>query len=80
MMWEVYRNPYLEVRVRSGNSADLSDAVAMEDADQVSLGQDLSTLSSVSDGHRYIQYHLTLVNELSVPGGPIVSAVVINRE
>jgi hypothetical protein len=80
MDWEVYGQPYLEIRVRSGDAADLSDAVAIGDAAIVTRGQDLSTLSSVSDGHRYIQYQLTLVNDPALPGGPVVTAVVINRE
>lgn len=50
------------VKVRSGNNADLSDAVAWESLDQTieNAITPLSSLPGVANGTRYFQYHITL--------------------
>ena len=76
--WESYGGPGVLVRVRTGTEADLADATAFEDTPVVTRGQELSAVSSVTDGHPYIQYQITFLNEGSV--APSLAAIVINRE
>lgn len=64
----------LSVRVRTGNTSDLSDAVKSNIADcaAVTLGQDMSNNECVRDGDRYGQYHLTLATSNPNSATPVV--------
>ncbi len=48
------------VKVRSGNTADMSDASAWASCAGISSGTDISTSGCVTDSHRYIQYQVGL--------------------
>jgi len=50
----------INVRVRTSSNADMTGATAWDSCPIVTSGQDISTLSSVTDGHRYIQYRAEL--------------------
>lgn len=46
----------IALKVRTSLDANMSDALPWEDCPEVTNGQDISDLPSVSDGHRYIQW------------------------
>ncbi len=48
------------VRIRTGNASDLSDATAFASCNTISTGADISTNNCVTDGHRYLQYQVSL--------------------
>ncbi len=77
--WEVYGGPFVEVRVRTSSVSDMSGAADFAAAPAVTLGQDLSTISSVADGHRYVQYEVRLSAQ-SPGSAPIFTALAINRQ
>ena len=74
--WQAHGGPRVEVQVRTGEQADLSDAPSFSGAPVVANGQDLSAASTVSDGHRYAQYRVTLLREAD--SAPTLSAMVLN--
>ncbi len=53
-------NTTLTMKVRTGNQANMSDAVDWGSCPAVTSGQDITALSSVSNGSRYIQYQSSL--------------------
>jgi hypothetical protein len=48
------------VKIRTSNSPTMSGASAFSSCAAIASGADISSASCVSDGHRYIQYELTL--------------------
>lgn len=59
----------VSMKVRTSNSADMSGATDWASCSTVTKNQDISALSSVTNGHRYIQYQATLstANTLITP-------------
>ncbi|MEX0895757.1 MAG: Ig-like domain-containing protein [Patescibacteria group bacterium] len=53
-------NTSASVKVRSGNSSDLSDATAFSSCTTISSGVDMSANSCMTDTNRYVQYQVTL--------------------
>ena len=65
------------MKVRTGNNADMSDATAWAGCPAATGGTDISGLSSVTDGDRYIQYRA----ELATSSGsltPVLYDVTLN--
>lgn len=63
MTWDATTDPGLTsvtMKVRTSMNANMSDAMDWEDCPEAKNGQDISDLSSVSDGHRYIQWRAEL--------------------
>lgn len=77
--WEAYGGPFVEVRVRTAASADLAGALSFALAPPVTQGQDLSLVASCTDGHRYLQYEVRLVDG-AAGAPPVFAAIAINRE
>ncbi|RLC40566.1 MAG: hypothetical protein DRH44_08365, partial [Candidatus Coatesbacteria bacterium] len=50
-----------EVKVRTSNYPDMSDAMDWDDCPGITKGDDLSNYVSVVDGHRYLQYQVKLI-------------------
>ncbi len=76
--WETYGGPHVEVQVRSAATSNMAGAADFATAPLVTLGQDLSTVSSVSDGDRFLQYRVRLVSGAGT--SPVFTAVAINRQ
>ncbi len=55
-------NTTTSVRVRTSNNSDMSDAPAFSGCDPISSGSDISSNNCVTDGHRYLQYYVTLAS------------------
>lgn len=55
-------NTALTVKVRTSSNSDMSGATAFSSCTAVTSGADISNNSCVSDGHRYVQYQLSLTN------------------
>lgn len=53
-------NTTVTMKVRTGNQSNMSDATDWSSCPAVTSGQDISALSSVSNGHRYVQYQAGL--------------------
>ena len=67
------------MKVRTSICADMHDAPSWEDCPEVTNGQDISDLSSVSDGHKYIQWRAELVT-FDLAKTPILKNVSIDYE
>ncbi len=55
-------NTSVAVKVRTSNSSSMVGATDFSSCLAISSGTDISSNSCVTDGHRYIQYQLTLAN------------------
>lgn len=53
-------NTSVSVKVRTGNSADLSDATAFSSCSSISSGSSIANNSCVNSGNEYVQYQVTL--------------------
>lgn len=53
-------SPNVTVKVRTSNSASMSGATAFSSCPAITSGADISGNSCVSDGHRYIQYQVSM--------------------
>ncbi|MCA9386255.1 carboxypeptidase regulatory-like domain-containing protein, partial [Candidatus Dojkabacteria bacterium] len=51
----------IEVRVRTSNDSTMSSATAFDSCTAIPSGQDISANTCVTDGHRYVQYQVTLI-------------------
>jgi hypothetical protein len=51
----------IALKVRTSMNANMSDALPWESCPEVTKGQDISDLPSVSDGHQYIQWRAELI-------------------
>jgi len=61
MSWsETLNGQTIDMKVRTSNDAGMAGATDWASAPTVTNGQDISGLSSVTDGHRYIQYRAEL--------------------
>ena len=66
MSWgEVITSQTIDMKVRTSNDSGMAGATDWASAPVVTKDQDISSLSSVTDGHRYIQYRAEL--STSVP-------------
>ncbi|MBN2015395.1 response regulator [Candidatus Dojkabacteria bacterium] len=67
----------VQVKARTGNASDLSDAQAFASCTSIADGSSLSSNSCVNDDDRYIQYEVTLsTTDVSVT--PVFEAININ--
>ncbi len=77
MTWDATLNDQTFVmKVRTGMSEDIASP-DWENCPEVSNGSDISDLSSVSDGHRYVQYRAELSTD-NLAETPVLHAVKIN--
>lgn len=53
-------NTSVIVKVRTSNNADMSGATDFSSCDAVTSNSDISSNNCVTDGHRYLQYQITL--------------------
>lgn len=62
-------NTSVTVKVRTSNNADMSEATDFSSCDAVTYNSDISSNNCVTDGHRYLQYQITLTSSdnLSTP-------------
>lgn len=62
-------NTSVIVKVRTSNSSDMSEATDFSSCDAVASNSDISSNNCVTDGHRYLQYQVTLnsSDNLSTP-------------
>jgi len=67
------------MKVRTSIRPDMSDALPWEDCQEVTPGLNISDLSSVSDGHKYIQWRAELVT-FDLAKTPILHNVSISYE
>lgn len=72
-------NTSASVKVRSGNQSDLSDATAFSSCTTITSGQSLSTGGCVTNGHRYVQYQVSLSNTDAV-STPTLTSVSVNYQ
>jgi len=68
---------HIEMKVRTADNANMTDATAWSSASYVMPSQDISSLSSVSDSHTYLQYRIYLYAE-DMASLPEVDSVSIN--
>ncbi|MFZ2071760.1 MAG: hypothetical protein WAV32_09255 [Halobacteriota archaeon] len=67
------------MKVRTSINASMLGAMDWKDCPEVTNGQDISDLSSVSDGHRYIQWRAELVT-YDLAKTPVLHSVNISYE
>lgn len=63
--WGTYRytsdeQSLTSIKIRTGNSSDLSDATGFGGCSAIAINADISSNSCVTDGHQYMQYQVTL--------------------
>ena len=69
----------IEVKARTSNYSNMSDAMAWGACPAITKGTDLSNYNSVVDGHKYIQYRVKLItNDLAQL--PALDNITINYE
>lgn len=78
LTWDNTGGGLVLAKVRTGDDPALADAVAWSAAPHVANGQPLIGVSSVVEGHRYLQYRLELRPEAGV--SPVIRSVVIARD
>jgi hypothetical protein len=63
MTWGEYTpsGTNIALKVRTAMDANMTDALPWEECPEVTMGQNIADLPSVSDGHRYIQWRAELV-------------------
>lgn len=64
------------VKVRTGNSADMSDAPAFSGCSAIASGTDLTGQSCVTNNHHYVQYQVALTSDTD--GTPIFNDISIS--
>jgi len=81
MSWNqtILEDTNIIMKVRTSIRPDMSDALPWEDCQEVTNGKDISDLSSVSDGHQYIQWRAELVT-FDLAKTPILKNVTISYE
>ena len=79
IFWDGQGQGAVLCKVRSGNDPSLSDAAAWDDADWIVLGQDLSSVNSVSDGDQFLQYKLFIEASSPELSGMRIRSVSITR-
>lgn len=68
----------VDVKVRTGDETDLSDATDFSSCDAIDNGNTLSDNACVSNGHRYIQYQLTIYSSGSTT--PTFEEITLNYD
>ena len=77
MTWTDAGVQTIEFKVRTSNDSTMVDATDWSACDYVTKGQDISSINSVIDGHRYIQYRVELSTS-SPSETPVLNDVTIN--
>ncbi len=62
------------VKVRTGSTPDMSDAMDWDMCPQLQCGDDLSVIASVNSNHRYVQYMVEF-NAVSDIGSPVLHEI-----
>lgn len=68
----------LIVKARTSNNSDMSGATDWPSVGTVDNESDISSVTGVTDDHRYIQYRIELTASTDNTGTPIVSDITIN--
>ena len=81
MTWteDVPTNTTLTLKVRTDSNADMSTAADWADCPAVTSGDDISSLASVTDTHRYIQYYAEFTST-DTSATPTLNDVTINYD
>lgn len=58
--WTTTASASTTVKIRTSNNSDMSGATAFSSCNAITSGSDISSNNCVTDGHRYIQYQVTL--------------------
>jgi|GEM_PF-482971 len=59
---ETPANTSIQMRIRTSKNSDMSGARSFSDCDPISSGQDISANGCVANGHRYVQYQVSLLS------------------
>jgi hypothetical protein len=77
MTWNDVGVQTIKFKVKTSNDSTMAGATDWSSCDYVMKDQDISSINSVTDGHRYIQYRVEL-STLSLSETPVLNDVTIN--